>query len=199
MASKGRNRVRAAAVIMLALALLAPRWAAADKLFVESRPAMGTTFTIYLYAPDAAAAEANFEAAFDEIERMEEALSNYRPSSELSRINRLAASENVTTDPEVFGLLRTSLEYGRRTEGAFDITVGPLMRAWGFFRGEGHYPSPDELARARGSVGWQNVVLDPARRTVHFLKPGVELDPGGVGRGYAVDRVIDLLREAGGA
>src|SRR5260370_36148189 len=152
MERKGSNRVRGAGVIMLALALLAPRCAAGDKLFVESRPAMGTTVTIYLYAPDAAAAEANFEAAFDEIERIEEALSNYRPSSELSRINRLAASEDVTTDPEVFGLLQTSIAYSRRTEGAFDITVGPLMRAWGFFRGEGHYPSPNELARARRRV-----------------------------------------------
>jgi thiamine biosynthesis lipoprotein len=197
MLTKPLNRARVLSVMLLALALSGPRCAAATKPFVESRPAMGTTFTIYLYAPDATAAEANFEAAFDEIERIEEALSNYRPTSELSRINRLAPAEDVTTDPEVFAFLQTSLEYGRRTQGAFDITVGPLMRAWGFFRGEGHYPSPDELARARHNVGWQNVVLDPARRTVHFLKPGVELDPGGIGKGYAVDRVVDLLREAG--
>src|SRR5713101_8278164 len=126
------------------------------RLFSESHPAMGTVFTLYLYAADQQQASAWFEAAFTEIERVEEALSNYRPSSELSRINRLAAQQPVTTDPEVFAFLERSLEFSRRSGGAFDITVDPLMRAWGFFRGSGHYPSPEKLTRARTSVGWQN-------------------------------------------
>ncbi len=167
------------------------------RLFSESRPAMGTLFTLYLYAPDQQQASALFEAAFAEIERVEEALSNYRPSSELSRINRLAAQRPVTTDPEVFAFLERSLDFSRRSGGAFDITVGPLMRAWGFFRGSGCYPMPQELAGARASVGWQNVTLDKQARAVHFDVPGVELDPGGIGKGYAVDRVVDLLRESG--
>jgi FAD:protein FMN transferase len=196
-AKKQKTRLDAMAATLVALALLAPHLAKAATLFVESRPAMGTTFTIYLYAADAPTASAHFEAAFDEIERIEEALSNYRASSELSRINRLAASEEVTTDPEVFGLLQTSIQYSRRTDGAFDITVGPLMRAWGFFRGQGHLPTAADLAQARRSVGWRNVSLDPARRTVHFLAPGVELDLGGIGKGYAVDRVAELLKQAG--
>src|SRR5215470_1915555 len=124
------------------------------QLFSESRPAMGTTFTIYLYAPERATADAEFDSAFDEIERIEEALSNYRPSSELSRINRLAATAATTTDPEVFDLLQTSFDYSRRSDGAFDITVGPLMRAWGFFRKNGKYPTRAELERARSRTGW---------------------------------------------
>ena len=158
---------------------------------------MGTTFTIYLYAPNQTMADEQFEAAFDEIERVEEALSNYRPSSELSRINREAAKEPTTTDPEVFKLLQTSFDYSRLSDGAFDITVGPLMRAWGFFRKNGHYPSPAELAHARTEVGWTKVKLDANQRTVRFAVPGMELDPGGIGKGYTVDRVIDVLREAG--
>jgi len=158
---------------------------------------MGSTFTIYLYAPDQEKADEEFEASFDEIERVEEALSNYRPSSELSRINRQAAEDAITTDPEVFKLLQTSLDYSRRSDGAFDITVGPLMRAWGFFRKSGHYPTRPELSHARSSVGWKRVKLDPDQRTVRFEVPGMELDMGGIGKGYAVDRVIDVLRDGG--
>ena len=158
---------------------------------------MGSTFTIYLYTHDQTKADEVFEAAFDEIERVEEVLSNYRPSSELSRINRMAATEATTTDPEVFKLLETSFEYSRLSNGAFDITVGPFMRAWGFFRKNGRYPTRDELSHARAEVGWTKVKLDPNQRTVRFAVPGIELDPGGIGKGYAVDRVIDVLRDAG--
>ncbi len=170
---------------------------AQPQMFRQSRPAMGTEFTIYLYAPNQETASAQFEAAFEEIERVEEALSNYRASSELSRINRLAASEPVTTDPEVFELLRQSLAYASRSGGAFDITVGPLMRAWGFFRGQGLYPTETDLAAARAAVGYRHVALDSGARTVRFDRPGVELDLGGIGKGYVVDRVAELLRESG--
>jgi FAD:protein FMN transferase len=179
------------------VSLTAQSMAGSEQLFFESRQAMGTTFTIYLYAADGEQASAYFDAAFEEIERLDEALSNYRASSELSRINRMAGQEPVTTDPEIFQLLERSLAYGRRSGGAFDITVGPLMRAWGFFRGEGSYPGADDLAKARASVGWQHVVLDPATRTVRFFLPALELDLGGIGKGYAVDSVVALLREMG--
>jgi FAD:protein FMN transferase len=167
------------------------------KLFQQSRQAMGTEFTIYLYAKSEMEAEALFEPAFEEIERIDATLSNYKPESELSRINRLAGREKVTTDPEVFSLLQTCLEYSKRSGGTFDITVGPLMRAWGFFRGQGRYPAPWQLERAREKVGWEKVQLDAAARTVRFAVDGMELDLGGIGKGYAVDRVVTLLRRAG--
>ena len=168
-----------------------------SEMFVQSRVAMGTLFSIYLYTRDAEHAETCFEAAFEEIERLDETLSNYRPSSELSRINRLAAHQAVTTDPEVFALLETAIDYSRRSSGAFDITVGPLMRAWGFFRGEGRYPQSQELQIASEQVGFEKVHLDVPTRTVRFAVPGVELDLGAIGKGYAVDRAVMVLREAG--
>ena len=167
------------------------------ELFSESRPAMGTTFEVHLYAADRARAVELFEAAFEEIERVEAALSNYRPTSELSRINAQAGGGAVVTDPEVFALVARAFDYSRRSEGAFDITVGRLMKAWGFFRGAGRFPSDEELSRARAQTGWRRVALDPARRSVRFLTPGLELDPGGIGKGYALDRVAALLREQG--
>jgi FAD:protein FMN transferase len=184
------------AVSFLLLAVqMAP--APAGKLYVQSREAMGTKFTIYLYAASEGQAEVAFESSFDEIERLDGTLSNYNPASELSRINRLAGREWVTTDPEVFSLLQTCLGHSKRSGGTFDITVGPLMRAWGFFRGQGHYPTARELEQAREKTGWEKVQLDAATRGVHFTVPGMELDPGGIGKGYAVDRVVVLLRAAG--
>jgi len=191
-----RHQYTWACVCLLAFLLISVP-SSAEELFVRSKPAMGSVFTIYLYARDEAQASAAFEAAFDEVERLEEALSNYRDSSELSRINRLAGTQPVTTDPEVFGLLQTSLDYSKKTGGAFDITVGPLMKAWGFFRASGHYPSQAELENARAKIGWQNVQLDPPNRTVHFAKPGMELDLGAIGKGYTVDQMVNVLREAG--
>src|SRR5216684_7417529 len=136
------TRLTVAAVLCFAATLSSPALAAApDQIFYESRPAMGTSFEVYLYAPNHERASQLFEAAFDEIERVEAALSNYRSSSELSRINESAADAPVITDPEVFALLARALDYSQRTDGAFDITVGKLMKAWGFFRGAGHYPS----------------------------------------------------------
>ncbi|MGH9529144.1 MAG: FAD:protein FMN transferase [Terriglobales bacterium] len=186
-------------ILACAVVLCSPlfSYAAAEQMFSQSHQAMGTVFTVYLYANDSEHASASFEMAFEEIDRLDETLSNYRTASELSQINHTAARETVTTDPEVFGLLQRSMEYSRWSNGAFDITVGPLMRAWGFFRGEGHYPSSAELAKARKSVGWKNVVLNPKLRTVRFTVPGMELDPGGIGKGFAVDDVVSLLRANG--
>jgi len=178
--------------VLSSLALAAP-----DQLFYEPRPAMGTSFEVYLYAPDRERASELFETAFDEIERVEAALSNYRTASELSRINASAANAPVVTDPEVFTLLERAVDYSRLSDGAFDVTVGKLMKAWGFFRGAGRYPSNEELARAREQSGWQRVKLDQRVRSVSFLTRGIELDLGGIGKGYALDCVARVLREAG--
>jgi FAD:protein FMN transferase len=182
--------------VLFGIAII-PNTAPPEQMFSQARPAMGTTFTIFVYAANQEKASEYFEIAFDEIERVEEALSDYRPTSELSRINRLAANEPVTTDPEVFKFLQTSMDFSRKSDGAFDITVGPLMRAWGFFRGRGHYPTPEELSNARKSTGWEHVHLDPEKRSVRFDIQGMSLDPGGIGKGYVVERVVNLLREVG--
>ena len=172
-------------------------WAVSDSLYVETRQAMGTTIEVYLYAADAGRAAALFEAVFEEIERIEAALSTYRPSSELSRLNTYADAMTVTTDPEVFGLIGRALAYSRHTDGAFDITVGRLMKAWGFFRGRGRFPSRDELTEARKQTGWQYVTLDTTARAVRFGRMGLTLDLGAIGKGYAIDQVARLLRAQG--
>jgi thiamine biosynthesis lipoprotein len=166
-------------------------------MFSFTHPAMGTTYSLFLYAQSAAAADAEAEKAFEIVDDVDALLSNYRPQSELSRINRMASTEAVTTDPETFEFLEDSLRWSAISDGGFDITVGALMKSWGFFRSSGHVPSADELNAVRAKTGWQKVVLDPQRRTVRFTAPGLELDPGGIGKGFAVDRVIEQLRSDG--
>jgi thiamine biosynthesis lipoprotein len=109
----------------------------------------------------------------------------------------LAAKAPVTTDPDTFHLIERALSYSRRTGGAFDITVGRLMKAWGFFRDTGRHPSTDELAQALAQTGWEYVKLGETNRTVRFLRRKLELDLGAVGKGYALDRVASLLRAHG--
>ena len=189
----------AGAVLLLgAAALPAQPSRASEMLYTESRPAMGTVFTIKCYMPDPDSADRVMNAAFEEIARLEALLSNYQPSSELSRISREAGAGPVVTDPETFTFLARSLYWSDRSHGAFDITVGPLLRAWGFKARNGHVPSQAEQKALRDQVGWDKVQLDAATHTVRFTtgKP-MELDPGSIGKGFAVDSVVALLRENG--
>lgn len=168
------------------------------RLFSFSHPAMGTQFSLFLYARSAADAGSVADDVFAEIDRLDQLLSNYRDTSELSRINRDAATQTVTTDPEMIRFLEDSLHWSAASDGAFDITVGGLMKAWGFYRHAGTIPSALELNRLRAITGWQKVQLSSAARTVRFTAAGLELDPGGIGKGFAVDAAVRILR-AGGA
>ena len=157
---------------------------------------MACLYTIDAYAADADGLRITLERALDEVDRIDRLMSHYKPESPLSRINREAARSPVSVEPELFDFIAESIQYSRNSDGAFDITVGPLMKAWGFFRGEGHLALDRELEDARSVVGWQHVILDPEHRTIHFDRSGVELDLGGIAKGYAVDRVVKLLKAA---
>jgi len=158
---------------------------------------MGATFSIVAYGSDNESTNQAIDAAFAEAHRLDALLSNYLPESEWSRINRDAGERPVEVSPELFQLLSDCLDYSRESEGTFDLTVAPLMRAWGFFGGTRHVPSSDELRQAMERVGYQHIQLNPPSHTVRFDRPGVEIDPGGVGKGYAVDRMVKILRARG--
>jgi FAD:protein FMN transferase len=156
---------------------------------------MACVYAIDAYGPDAAALPRILDEAFDEVDRIDRLMSHYKAESPLSRVNREAAQHPVAVEPELFDFIAESMRYNRDSDGAFDITVGPLMKAWGFFRGEGRMPSDEELAAARRHVGSAHVVLNPLERTIAFDEAGVELDLGGIAKGYAVDRVVSLLKQ----
>lgn len=122
-------------------------------------------------------------------------LSRYRPESELSQANRLASRQPVRVSTEFFQFLSACAEYSRASEGAFDITAAPLMKVFGFYKGTGHLPDRGQVALALQSVGYQNVMLDRKRMAVRFAQDGVELDPGGIGKGFAVDKMAETLKQ----
>jgi thiamine biosynthesis lipoprotein len=163
----------------------------------QTLDAMGTTFGVTVYGYDNDRLIAAVEAAFEEAQRLERLLSNYRPESEWSKVNRKAAEGPVVVSDELFRLLETCQAVSRASDGAFDISVGPLMKVWGFYRGSGRLPAKAEIAGALAKVGYRHVLLDPAARTVRFDRAGVVLDPGGIGKGYAVDRMVEVLKENG--
>jgi len=162
-----------------------------------ARRLMATRFEILLEGSDPITLRAAGEEALEEIAGAEAQLSLFLPASEISRVNRLAAEQPVPVSPPVFDLLARCRRLWELTEGAFDITVGPLLRCWSFFREPIRRPSEEELTAARKSVGMQHVLLDPAERTARFLRPGMLLDLGGVGKGWAIDLAVEALKAAG--
>jgi thiamine biosynthesis lipoprotein len=159
--------------------------------------AMATRFELLLGGGDPERLRAAGEEALAEIARAEAQLSRYRPSSEIAWINARAGADPVRVDPRVLGLLEHCRELWRLTDGAFDVTVGPLLRAYGFVGGGGSAPLPRARERARALVGMEAVELDRAAVTVRLRHAGMEIDLGAVGKGYALDRAIAVLQEHG--
>jgi thiamine biosynthesis lipoprotein len=184
--------------VFFALTAMQPAPPAEENLvrLERSLDAMGTTYTIAAYGHDRFAVDSAMESAFEEAARLDRMLSNYRPESEWSRVNRDAGRGPVAVSEELFDLIEQCLAYSRASDGAFDITVGPLMKIWGFYKQDGRIPHRAEIRQALGRIGWKNIQLDRTGRTVRFLKP-IEMDPGGIGKGYAVDRMIAILKKQG--
>ncbi len=159
--------------------------------------AMGSTYSVVVYGSDEARLRAAVEDASQEARRLDQLLSNYIPASEWSQVNREASNKPVRISTELFQLLAACVQYSRESDGAFDITVGPLMKVWGFYKGTGHLPHRAEIRGALAHVGYQNILLDDKNKTVRFAQEGVEIDPGGIGKGYAVDKMVDILKADG--
>ncbi|MHB1033195.1 MAG: FAD:protein FMN transferase [Pirellulales bacterium] len=161
------------------------------------RRAMACDFAIFLKAGQYPHATESAIEALDLVEQLESQLSVFRPESELCRINLLAADAATPVEPRLFALLAQALQVSAQTKGAYDITSGPLSKVWGFYRRAGEIPQPANLAEALQRVGYARVQLDPAQRTIRFLTPGVELNLGSIGKGYALDRCAEHLESAG--
>ncbi len=173
------------------------RDASALERLESSASIMGSEFRVACYAPSKKVAAGAITAAFDEARRVDSLLSHYKPDSELSRINREAGSKAVAVSEEMSALLATCLEYSAATDGAFDITVGSIVSAWGFYHGDGRKPWPWALWWAQRNSGYQHLELNRSDGTVRFRKAAMRLDPGAIGKGYAVDRVVEVLKQYG--
>lgn len=204
--------------LMILIALLRP-CAAADnladltvvhdqKLYKKAAFLMGTILTISVYGNDESIISSTVLKAFDEVKRLEKLMSNYMDDSELSKVNRLAGKRAFNCDPELIYVIEESLKYSVLTNGAFDITVSPVVNLWGFFANsngdiDGSIPDDDALATVMPAVSYKNIVITPTpdsnleENTISFKNPLTQIDLGAIGKGYAVDRVIQILKDGG--
>jgi thiamine biosynthesis lipoprotein len=158
---------------------------------------MGTKFRIIIYAPDQATADKASKAAFERVEELNRIMSDYNPESELMRLCAKSGGDPVAVSEELFFVLSRAQEVAKLSDGAFDVTVGPVVRLWRLSRRTGRLPDPDKLAAARELVGYEKVKLDAQNRSVQLAKKGMLLDLGGIAKGYAADEAIAVLKKHG--
>jgi thiamine biosynthesis lipoprotein len=165
------------------------------------RPEMGTVFSIVLYAPDPATANQAADAAFARAQELNDLLSDYDPKSEISRLSRRTdngpMTQPIPVGPDLWQIIERAVEASRASDGAFDITIGPCVKLWRRARDMHELPTPERLADARKSVGWEAIKLFPESHSVQLLKTKMRLDVGGIAKGYTAMEMVKLLRARG--
>lgn len=168
-----------------------------EQRFTFTQPSMGTVFQIMLYAPDEAVAQKVADAAFHRIEQINQLASDYLPESELSRCNRAPFNTPIPLSIDLFQLISDAQEVSRITSGAFDITATYAIQQWRRSKRKQRLPSAEETARAIAMTDWKALVLDAKARTLIKTKDGLLLDLGGIGKGYAADAALSVIKEHG--
>jgi len=191
------NRIPLLAV-SLALTAFTENAFSEDQRFVFEKAEMGVPFRITMYAPDAKTAQSAADAAFERVEVLNSILSDYDSDSEISRLSQTSGQNKVVPLSTVlWTVLEKSQEIAEKTDGAFDVTIGPLVNLWRRMRRKQELPSPDLIAEMRNRVGYQHLQLDPKERTAKLLQPDMRLDVGGIAKGYASDEAIAMLAKHG--
>jgi len=163
----------------------------------ERRVLMDTCCEISCYGKDKNKSIDAIDAAFKEMERIERIFSRFDEHSEVSKVNRLAGLEKLKVTEEIFNLTEEAVHYSQISEGAFDITIAPLMELWGSARKHNSMPDKDVLEKTLKSVGYKNIGLDYKKLSIKFLNINTKIDFGGIAKGYAIDRAKDILMSKG--
>lgn len=164
--------------------------------FQDAQVHMGTSFQVVAYAPDESAAATAFAGAFARIAALDALLSDYKPESVVSQLSAASPTQR-SVDTDVFAVLERAQHFSRLTDGAFDVTVGPLTKLWRRARRRNQLPDPLLLADARQAVGYAFLKLTSETRTVELSRPHMRLDLGGIAKGYAADEAVATLRSLG--
>jgi FAD:protein FMN transferase len=181
-------------VLLCGIAALGLRQPAHAEWLYREAGIMGTRCVVELWAEDRQKGEAAIDAVFEDMRRFDEKMSTYKPDSEVSYVNAHAAAEPVQISSELYDLTRVALEYSDITHGTFDITYASVGYLYDYRK---HiHPDEEQIAAALPAISYHHVHLDPASRTIHFDRPGVRIDFGGL-KGYEVDRGIEVLQKAG--
>ncbi len=158
---------------------------------------MGMEARMVVYAHDEAHALKACHAAYHRLSELDAKMSDYRPDSELMRLGQQAVGRWVRVSPELFYVLWRAQKLARQTEGAFDITIGPLVQLWREARRTGRLPDPATLQEAKARVGWHKLELSLRRRAARLALPNMQLDLGGIAKGYACDEALRTLKRFG--
>jgi thiamine biosynthesis lipoprotein len=181
--------------LLLSVCLLLPACDSAREPYSETAEIMGTTFSITIDGHDDPSTAA--KAAFDEIRRIDRLLSTYKEDSEISVVNRRAATGPISVGDYFWDVVVASRHYHRLSDGSFDPTIYPLMRLWGFTKKQGRIPAKDEFDAVLPLVDFEKITLADSAHTIRFERDGMALDFGGIAKGYSVDRAIAALKERG--
>ena len=161
------------------------------------RAIMGTSIEVEAFGGTADTRAAAIDEAFGAFAEVDRLMSNYRDDSELALINRDAARQPVRISDPMMSVLQAAQKVSAQSGGSFDVTIGPLVRLWGFHDKKPHQPTAEEFAAVRPLIDYRNLVLDAAAHTARFTRPGVELDLGGIAKGFAVEIAANVLRRHG--
>jgi thiamine biosynthesis lipoprotein len=168
------------------------------KKFSITQSKMGSPFTITLYTVDSLEAATTIHKAFALVDSLTMIFSDYEESSELNRLSTsVGLGKWITVSPALFDILQLSKEASISSEGMFDITIGPVVKLWRAARKEKKLPDDSTLRQTLALVGHQYLLLDTALKEVKLLKPGMQLDLGGIAKGYIAQQVVDFLKAAG--
>jgi thiamine biosynthesis lipoprotein len=170
----------------------------ANDRYQRTQRHMGTDITIVLYAKSSSAAEAGFQAGFQAFARIDAVGSDYQPESELSQLSRSSPTKQpISVSEELWPILVESQRFASASEGAFDITVGPLTKLWRRARRQKELPTDAELHSALNAVGWKKLLLDHKQHSAQLTEPNMRLDLGGIAQGYAADRALQAMKALG--
>lgn len=197
----GRRWLGGLLVVFLGLLILTNYLRADDpttlKRFTFQEPHMGTVFRIILYAPDEAAAKKAAHAAFARVAELNRIFSDYLADSELMQLCKQAGGPPAPVSADLFAVLQKADEVAKLSDGAFDVSIGPVVRLWRTARKTKQLPDMETLKQALARVNFRKIRLDPERRTVQLLLMGMLLDLGGIAKGYTADAVLEVLRRHG--
>ena len=170
---------------------------AKEAVYRRTDAAMGTVWDIEIVSADRKLADKAADEVFDEVKRLDKMLSLHNRDSELSALNAKAGSGPVKVSPDIINVLKVAVKVSELTKGGFDVSIGPVVKLWGFAGGAEHIPSDAEIKAAHELVGYKRISFDEKRSEVTLAKKGMVLDFGGIGKGYAVDRAASILKKYG--
>lgn len=191
------DRVQWLGALCLSILAVSNDASPAPRRFEAVEPHMGTLVRVTVYAATEDSATEAFRAAFDRIGSLDRILSDYRPDSELNQLTKVAVNRPTRVSDDLFAVLEASQKLAQATNGAFDVTLGPLTRLWREARRRGHLPGRDALKEAASRTGFRNLHLDAERRTATLDMPGMALDVGAIGKGYAASEALETLTRLG--